>query len=125
MTDEEQKKVFSRNLVKHLNLSGHNQSEVAKAIKVSPQTFNTWMRAKAIPRMDKIELLANYFHINKSDLIDEKENSNPALERIAQSLECLHDFDNPYEREFLVEQITNNITNTIQFYKNAKKLQKK
>ena len=70
MTEEEQKKIFSQNLKKYLNENRLNQNEVAKDIGVSPQTFNTWCKAKAIPRMGKIEKLANYFKIQKSDLID-------------------------------------------------------
>ena len=50
------------------------QSEIAKRINVSPQTFNTWIQGKAIPRMGKIQLLADYFKIEKSDLIEEKSN---------------------------------------------------
>lgn len=72
MTEEEQKKIFSQNLKKYLNENRLNQNEVAKDIGVSPQTFNTWCKAKAIPRMGKIEKLANYFKIQKSDLIDQQ-----------------------------------------------------
>ncbi len=75
MTDEERKIIFSRNLSKYVNQTGLSQKEIADRIKVSPQTFNTWMKGIALPRMGKIQLLADYFHINKSDLIDENRNS--------------------------------------------------
>nr|DAU00051.1 MAG TPA: Repressor protein CI [Caudoviricetes sp.] len=70
ITDEKQKKIFSSNLL-HL-LSKHNltQKEVADKIGVSPQTFNTWCQGIAIPRMGKIQKLADYFNVNKSVLID-------------------------------------------------------
>lgn len=48
------------------------QKEVADAISVSPQTFNTWCQGIALPRMGKVQKLADYFHIEKSDLIDER-----------------------------------------------------
>ena len=35
-------------------------------------TFCDWVNGKKYPRMDKIEILANYFGILKSDLIEEK-----------------------------------------------------
>lgn len=73
MSLDEQKKVFVRNLAYYLHINEVTQKEVADAIGVSPQTFNTWMQGIAIPRMGKIQLLADYFHINKSDLIDDKE----------------------------------------------------
>lgn len=71
MTDKEQTLVFQKNLLRFLNERGKSQIEVANAIDVSHQTFSTWCRGKAIPRMGKIQLLADYFRINMSDLIEE------------------------------------------------------
>ena len=39
---------------------------------VAPSTFNDWVKGKKYPRIDKIEMLANFFGILKSDLIEEK-----------------------------------------------------
>lgn len=73
MADEEQKRIFSKNLNKFLSQSQKTQKEVAEAINVSPQTFNTWCQGIALPRMGKVQKLADYFGILKSDLIDDKE----------------------------------------------------
>ena len=54
MTDELQKQIFSKNLCKYLSNSNKSQKEVADAINVSPQTFNTWCQGIALPRMGKI-----------------------------------------------------------------------
>lgn len=72
MSDEEQKKIFSENLLRYLSESGKTQREVADAIQVSPQTFNTWCQGIALPRMGKVQMLADYFRIKKSDLLDRK-----------------------------------------------------
>ena len=53
MTDNEQKKIFSKNLTKLLNEHNKTQKEVANAIDVSPQTFNTWCKGIALPRNGK------------------------------------------------------------------------
>lgn len=74
MADEEQKKIFAKNLNKYLALSNKTQKEVADAINVSPQTFNTWCQGIALPRMGKVQRLADYFGIGKTNLIDEKTN---------------------------------------------------
>ncbi len=71
MNDEEQKRIFAKNLNYYLELTEKTQREVADAIGVSPQTFNTWCQAVALPRMPKVQSLADYFNITKSDLIDE------------------------------------------------------
>ncbi len=76
MNDIEQRKVFSRNLNRYLTENDKTQREVADAIGVIPSTFNTWCQGIAIPRMGKVQALADYFHINKSDLIEEHSNKS-------------------------------------------------
>lgn len=75
MTDQEQKIIFSQNLNRYLERANKTQKEVADKIGVSPQTFNTWIQAIALPRMGKVQKLADYFGIDKSDLIDAKPNT--------------------------------------------------
>lgn len=93
MTDEQQKMIFSNNLTTLLQERDKTQKEVAEAINVSPQTFNTWCKGIALPRMGKVQLLADYFNIKKSDLIDETDNThtpdyylNPKTSKIAQEI---------------------------------------
>lgn len=69
------KETFSKNLSYYLNLYGKEQKEVAIIIGVAPSTFNDWIRGRKYPRIDKIEMLADYFGIKKSDLIEEKTTS--------------------------------------------------
>lgn len=66
-----QKEIFKKNLSHYLDRTHKTQVEVATDIGVSPQTFNTWIQGIAIPRMGKIQLLADYFGINKSDLLED------------------------------------------------------
>jgi transcriptional regulator with XRE-family HTH domain len=66
------KEVMAKNLEFYANRSGKTQRELAEVAGVAPSTFNDWMKAKKYPRIDKIEKLADYFGIMKSDLIEEK-----------------------------------------------------
>lgn len=66
------REVFSKNLSYYIEISRRDQIEIAKAIGVAPSTFNEWVKGKKYPRIDKIEMLANYFGILKSDLIEDK-----------------------------------------------------
>ena len=66
------KETFAKNLVFYLSICGKEQKEVAEDIGVATSTFNDWAKGKKYPRIDKIELLANYFKIKKSDLIEDK-----------------------------------------------------
>lgn len=96
MSEDKQKKIFSENLNRYIEASGKTQLEIARAIGVSPQTFNTWCKGIAIPRMGKVQALADYFRINKSDLIELKSDDtdsyylNPEAQEMAQFL-----FENP------------------------------
>lgn len=73
MTKEWSKQVFARNLQRYIAMSGKTQKELADAIGVSAPTFNEWISGKKFPRIDKIQKLADYFGILKSDLIEDKE----------------------------------------------------
>jgi transcriptional regulator with XRE-family HTH domain len=66
------KEVFSRNLQRYVAMSGDKQTVIAKAVGVSGGTFCDWMKGRAYPRMDKVQLLADYFGIKKSDLVEDE-----------------------------------------------------
>ena len=63
--------VFTRNFKRHLALSGKRQVEVANAVGVSTGTITDWKKGRSYPRMDKIQLLAEFFGIQKSDLVED------------------------------------------------------
>jgi len=67
------REVFAKNLSRYLDRFGVDQKIVAEAVGVAPSTFNEWIKGKKYPRIDKIEMLAQYFGILKSDLIENKE----------------------------------------------------
>jgi transcriptional regulator with XRE-family HTH domain len=66
------KEVFAKNLRKYMESRGITQKELAEKIGVSAPTMNDRLQAKKYPRIDKIEKLADYFGVLKSDLIEEK-----------------------------------------------------
>lgn len=67
------KDIFAKNLCYYLSISGKTQKELAQIIGVSAPTMHEWCKGKKTPRMDKVEKLANYFGILKSDLIEDKQ----------------------------------------------------
>lgn len=81
MTSIGNKEVMAKNLAYYIERSGKTQKEIAETVDVAPSTFNAWMKAKKYPRIDKIEMLANYFGILKSDLIEEKEESHREMQK--------------------------------------------
>lgn len=71
MDSEEQKRVFAKNLSHYTEISGKAKSEVAKAVGAIPSAYTSWIQGISLPRMDKIQSLAEYFSVNVTDLLDE------------------------------------------------------
>lgn len=71
--NEYDKQVFANNLNRLIQTNNKKQSDLCKLLNVSKSTVSSWCNAQKIPRMDKIETLAMYFNVKKSDLIEEKE----------------------------------------------------
>ena len=66
------KEIFARNLKKYMDRAGKSQKDMAEVVGVSAATFSDYINAKKYPRIDKIDIMADYFGILKSDLIEEK-----------------------------------------------------
>lgn len=69
--DKTNKEILSENLTYYMEQKGIDRYQLCEALNFKYSTVSEWIAAKKYPRMDKIELLANYFGINKSDLIEE------------------------------------------------------
>ena len=66
------KNIFAANLNYYMKLHGKSRRDVCEDLGFSYYTFTDWVKGKKYPRMDKVEMLANYFGILKSDLIEER-----------------------------------------------------
>jgi repressor LexA len=104
-TDLGNQEIFSRNLVRYLDNSGKTQKEVAAAIGVSTGTFCDWVKGRAYPRMDKVQKLADYFEINKSDLVEDKNVEKDTIsEEDQEVLDWFHKVPKE-KREFVLSMI--------------------
>ena len=66
------KNIFATNLKRYMALNEKSRKDVSEALGISYYTVTDWVKGKKYPRMDKVEMLADYFGILKSDLIEEK-----------------------------------------------------
>lgn len=73
MSDLGNKDVFAKNLKYYMELNNKTRYDIAKITNVPYSTVSSWCNALYYPRIDKIEMLANYFNILKSDLVEDKE----------------------------------------------------
>lgn len=81
MSDIGNKAVMAKNLTHYIEKSGKSQKELAELVGVATSTFNNWVKGHKYPRIDKIEMLADYFGILKSDLIEEKTEEHRQMQK--------------------------------------------
>lgn len=72
MNDYEIRDNISKNLKKYMEEKDINNKELANILNVSESTVGKWLLKKSVPRMGVIEQISNYFNIEKSDLIEDK-----------------------------------------------------
>lgn len=68
--------IFSKNLNFYMRLNGKDQIDLVKDLGFNKSTVSTWCRGIKVPRMGTIQILAHYFNIDISDLVDEKGDAN-------------------------------------------------
>ncbi len=71
MYEDEYKRIFSKNLNKYMEINGKNQIDIINDLGFNKSAVSTWCNGTRLPRMDKVDALARYFNINRSDLIEE------------------------------------------------------
>lgn len=74
MSEDEYKKIFSKNLNYFMTLNNKTQVDIINDLGFNKSAVSTWCNGTRLPRMDKVDTLAKYFGINRSDLIENREN---------------------------------------------------
>lgn len=65
------KEIMAKNISKYMEKSDVDRNKLSADLGISYTTITDWIKGKTYPRIDKIELLANYFGVSKSDLVEE------------------------------------------------------
>ena len=87
------KNIFASNLNRYMKENSKSRKDIADALGLSYYTVTDWVKGKKYPRMGKIEMLANYFNISKSDLIEERTINNSPVEMAERHFEMVMDED--------------------------------
>lgn len=67
------KEVMAKNVRYYMEKRGLNAKDFSIELDFKYSTVLDWLNAKTYPRIDKIEMMANYFNIEKSDLVEDKD----------------------------------------------------
>ena len=88
MSDLGNKKILAKNLNHYMKINNKNRQQISKDLRVPYTTVTSWCKGEFYPRINRIQQLADYFSINKSDLVEEHTFNNeikqiPLLGKIA------------------------------------------
>lgn len=97
------KEIMAKNIKHYMHQNNIRSIDICSALKIPMPTFSDWINAKTYPRIDKIELMANYFGISKADLVEERSSSN--IPKIMQYYDQLNDLGK-HEATKRVEELT-------------------
>ena len=72
MEVQENKEIMARNIKKYMDRKGVSNQMICEDLGIKYTTFVDWIKGNTYPRIGKIEMMANYFGCEKSDLIEDK-----------------------------------------------------
>lgn len=62
--------VMAENIQHYIDFKRITRQELCDALGFKYSTVSEWLQARKYPRIDKIEMMANYFGVNKADLVE-------------------------------------------------------
>ena len=89
MDNTEFKNTFSKNLNQLMKLRHVSRCELCDATGVKYTTLTDWIKGNTYPRIDKIELLASFSDVSKSELIE-----NHSISLTDTEISVLHTYRN-------------------------------
>lgn len=76
-TVESQRSILSKNIEKLLDSKGKTQTDMARELDFPEATVSSWMNCERYPRIARIQKMADYFGVYRSDITDDRnENRN-------------------------------------------------
>ncbi len=102
------KEVMAKNISKYMKEKNVDRTRLSNDLKLKYTTVSDWINAKTYPRIDKIELLANYFGVTKADLVEESTYQQPTV--------AAH-----FDKSDLTEEEMKEVEQFIEFVKNRRK----
>lgn len=67
-----QRKILSDNIKRLLKSKGKSQTDMARELGIAETTVSSWVNCERYPRIDKIQQMADYFGVYRSEITDDK-----------------------------------------------------
>ncbi len=71
INEKEYAKIVSKNLRRIMYESQKTSADLSRDLNISKATISSWVNGTRVPRMKKMDMLCDYFHIKRTDLMEE------------------------------------------------------
>ena len=68
---EKEKQIFSKKLNFYMDKKGVTQADIVSKFGITASTVSDWCNGKKYPRADKVQMLADFLGVLKSDLVED------------------------------------------------------
>ena len=76
------KEIMARNIKRYMQKNGISRKDFCERLGFAYSTVTDWLNAEKYPRIDKIEMMANFFGISKADLVEPPASSAPPAPKV-------------------------------------------
>lgn len=76
------REIMARNIRKYMRIKNISRKDVCNDLSLKYTTFTDWINGNNYPRIDKIEIMAKYFGIDKAELIEDNINKKNNITKI-------------------------------------------
>lgn len=94
-------KILSDNLNLLMKLHGYTRKQVSAGINVPYTTYTDWVKGKSYPQIEGLQRLAEFFHIEVSDLSRDILSDKTTMKRLETYAQKTMDFDK--EEQYMFE----------------------
>jgi transcriptional regulator with XRE-family HTH domain len=81
MSELGNKEVFSANLTYYLAQKDVMQKDLAKYLGISQASVNDWIKKRTYPRMDKLQMTAEFLGVQMTDLVEPRNKVSTANDK--------------------------------------------
>lgn len=75
MSDLGNKEIMGKNIQRLMDNAGISRTKLSDDLDIAYTTITSWINGESYPRIDKIELMAAYFGVSKSELVERQDGS--------------------------------------------------
>lgn len=75
----ENRRVMGNNIQRYLDEMGMDRKEFAEKIGFPYSSVTDWINGKSYPRIDRIEVMARFFGVDKADLVEDRRQAGDGL----------------------------------------------